>query len=164
VAICNFAILIKSSVLVAADVFVRGVPTELPPLTEPVGVESVTVPMDFPLAFTDPFAAFSASRFCFDAEGGIMCEGEKVRLTPIDQFNKKKWRSLSVSRHMWHVIILIVLYSTISTLPLSRSHHTLETSLTRSNVCIHLTFILKTAGWEGGYHCKFGALPARHCN
>ena len=64
--------LVKSSVLVAADVFVRGVPNELPPFTEPVGVEDVAVPVDFPLALTDPFAAFSANRFCFEAEGAIV--------------------------------------------------------------------------------------------
>jgi hypothetical protein len=63
---------VRSSVLVAADVFVRGVPTELPPLTEPLGVD-VDVPKDFPLALADPFAAFSAKRFCFDAEGGMVC-------------------------------------------------------------------------------------------
>lgn len=44
-----------------------GVPTELPPLTEPLGVD-----VDVPLALAEPFAAFSASRFCLDAEGGIL--------------------------------------------------------------------------------------------
>lgn len=62
--------LVRSSALVAADVLVRGVPTnELPPLTDPLGVD---VEVDFPLAFAEPFAAFSASRFCLDAEGAIM--------------------------------------------------------------------------------------------
>lgn len=61
--------LVRSSALVAADVLVRGVPiTELPPLTDPLGVD---VEVDFPFAFAEPFAAFSASRFCFDAEGAI---------------------------------------------------------------------------------------------
>ena len=63
--------LVRSSALVAADVLVRGVPTELPPLTEPLGVD-VDVPIDFPFALADPFAAFSANRFCLDAEGGIV--------------------------------------------------------------------------------------------
>jgi hypothetical protein len=66
--------LVRSSVLVAAEVFVRGVPVVLPPLTDPLGVED-EVPTDFPLAFAEPFAAFSARRFCLDAEGGMLWEG-----------------------------------------------------------------------------------------
>jgi hypothetical protein len=50
----------KSSVLPVALRLVKGV---LPPLTEADGV---------PLA--DFFAAFSASRFCFDADGGIVVD------------------------------------------------------------------------------------------
>ena len=62
--------LVRSSALVAADVLVRGVPAaELPPLTDPLGVD---VEVDIPLALAEPFAAFSANRFCFDAEGGII--------------------------------------------------------------------------------------------
>lgn len=62
--------LVRSSALVAADVLVKGVPAELPPLTEPFGVDVEVVSP--PLAFTDPLAAFSARRFCFDAEGAIV--------------------------------------------------------------------------------------------
>src|ERR1700683_4751246 len=68
--------LVRSSALVAADIFVRGVPAELPPLTEPLGVD-VDVPVDCPFALADPFAAFSANRFCLDAEGGIVWWGEE---------------------------------------------------------------------------------------
>ena len=50
----------------------RGVLTELP-LTEPVGVEvPVVVEASVPLLLAACFAAFSASRFCLDAEGGIV--------------------------------------------------------------------------------------------
>ena len=79
VAICSFAIALRSSWLVAADVFVSGVPAVLP-LTdpEPVGVDVPVVvdaspPAAAPLAFADCFAAFSARRFCFEAEGAIVC-------------------------------------------------------------------------------------------
>lgn len=60
--------------LVAADLLVSGVFTELPPLTEPDGVVvDVPVMLASPfLAFDDCFAAFSAKRFCFDAEGAII--------------------------------------------------------------------------------------------
>ena len=71
VAIWSFAIEVRSSWLVAADMLVRGVLTELPPLTEPVGVD-VLVDASVPLFFADCFAAFSARRFCFDAEGAMM--------------------------------------------------------------------------------------------
>ena len=64
--------LVRSSVLVAAEVLVSGVPTVLPPLTEPLGVDEVSVPVDFPLALAEPFAAFSANRFCFEAEGAMV--------------------------------------------------------------------------------------------
>lgn len=38
----------------------------------PVGVSDVPASVDVPLAFfADCFAAFSANRFCLDAEGGI---------------------------------------------------------------------------------------------
>ena len=77
VAIWSFAIALRSSWLVAADMLVSGVLVALP-LTEPVGVvpvgvdvlveASVSLPALF---FADCFAAFSASRFCFDAEGAI---------------------------------------------------------------------------------------------
>jgi hypothetical protein len=50
----------RSSVLPAALMLVKGVD---PPLTDAEGVV-------FPLA--DFFAAFSASLFCFDADGGIV--------------------------------------------------------------------------------------------
>lgn len=72
VAIWSFAIELRSSWLVAADVFVSGVFTD-EPFTEPEGVE-VPVVVDAsvaPLPFADCFAAFSARRFCFDADGAI---------------------------------------------------------------------------------------------
>ena len=65
----NFAIESKSSVLFAA-VLVNGVPTGLPAVIEPLGVE-VEVEASVPFSFDDCFAAFSARRFCFDDEGGI---------------------------------------------------------------------------------------------
>lgn len=65
----NLAIESRSSVLVAALLPLRGVLKALP-LTEPVGVE---VEVDAsPLIPADFFAAFSARRFCFDAEGAMM--------------------------------------------------------------------------------------------
>ena len=69
---------LRSSWLVAAEVFVRGVLTELP-LTEPVGVEVevVAVSVSFPLLFADCLAAFSARRFCFEAEGAIVALREE---------------------------------------------------------------------------------------
>lgn len=72
VAIWSFAIELRSSWLVAAEVFVSGVFTD-EPFTEPDGVE-VPVVVDAsvaPLPFADCFAAFSARRFCFDADGAI---------------------------------------------------------------------------------------------
>ena len=63
----------KSSLLVAADMLVSGVLTELPPFTLPVGVLVVLVAvvlsspaLDFSLAAC--LAAFSARRFCFEAD------------------------------------------------------------------------------------------------
>jgi len=58
-------------VLFAAETLVSGVLVALP-MTEPAGVEvDVTVS---PCRFAACFAAFSASRFCFDAEGGGISE------------------------------------------------------------------------------------------
>ena len=72
VAICSFAIDVRSSWLVAADLLVKGVLSELPPF-EPGGVDEV---MDesagLALALAACLAAFSARRFCFDADGGIV--------------------------------------------------------------------------------------------
>ena len=72
VAICSLAIELRSSWLVAAEVFVSGVLAELP-LAEPVGVEPVVVEasVSLPLTFADCLAAFSARRFCFEAEGAM---------------------------------------------------------------------------------------------
>lgn len=66
----NLAIEVKSSWLVAALMLVSGVLTLLP-LTEPAGVDVDVdaVPLAPPDAF---FAAFSARRFCLDAEGGMV--------------------------------------------------------------------------------------------
>lgn len=78
VAICNFAMDVRSSVLAAADTLVRGVLVELP-FTEPFGVE-VEVDASVPFAvlpFVACFAAFSARRFCFDAEGGMVVERDQ---------------------------------------------------------------------------------------
>ena len=62
---------LRSSVLPAADTLVRGVVAELP-LTEPVGVDVVVVDDMAPFCLADCLAAFSASRFCLDADcGGI---------------------------------------------------------------------------------------------
>lgn len=72
--ICNFAIETRSSWLVAADMLVRGVLVELP-LTEPVGVEAEVESVK-PLLCADFFAAFSARRFCFEAEGAMVVEVE----------------------------------------------------------------------------------------
>ena len=57
--------------------FVSGVPAVLPFTDpEPVGVDVPVVvdasPAAAPLAFADCFAAFSARRFCFEAEGAIV--------------------------------------------------------------------------------------------
>jgi hypothetical protein len=95
--------LVRSSVLVAAEVFVSGVPTVLP-LTEPLGVDvDVSVPVDFPLALAEPFAAFSANRFCFDAEGAmvglILWLGSRI---------KKIAGCTSVSRHLSHILSYFV--------------------------------------------------------
>lgn len=72
VAIWSFAIEVKSSVLVAAERLVSGVFVALPLVDPdgvvPVGVDAVSLA---PLLFAACFAAFSASRFCFDADGGI---------------------------------------------------------------------------------------------
>jgi hypothetical protein len=51
---------------------VKGVLIELPPFAEPGGVEDVTDgSAGLMLALAACFAAFSARRFCFDADGGI---------------------------------------------------------------------------------------------
>ena len=65
----------------AADMLVSGVLVALP-LTEPVGVvpEGVDVLVEASVSlaalfFADCFAAFSASLFCFDAEGAMSLSG-----------------------------------------------------------------------------------------
>jgi len=68
VAICNFAIDVRSSVLLAADTLVSGVLAALP-VTDPAGVDTDVVA---PLCLAACFAAFSASRFCFEVEGAIV--------------------------------------------------------------------------------------------
>lgn len=58
---------VRSSRLPAADKLVNGVFVALPPLTDVVGVE-----VDVPLVPREAaLAAFSAKRFCLDAEGAI---------------------------------------------------------------------------------------------
>jgi hypothetical protein len=75
----------RSSELGLRERLVKGVFCELPPLTEPsAGVEvPVADEPRFPEAFADVFAAFSASLFCLDEEGGIVsveCGGRRVTL------------------------------------------------------------------------------------
>jgi len=65
----NLAMEVKSSVLFAALMLVMGVLEVLPPLTEPAGVEVEVEVLPARPAFF--FAAFSARRFCFEAEGAI---------------------------------------------------------------------------------------------
>jgi hypothetical protein len=78
VASFSFSMEFNSSVLVAADKLVSGVLTELPPLTDPVGVVVVVDVVDDascvePFCFAACLAAFSANRFCLDADcGGIL--------------------------------------------------------------------------------------------
>lgn len=85
VAICSFAIDVRSSWLVAADRLDIGVLMELPPFVEPVGVDEVTEELIL-LDLAACLAAFSARRFCFDADGGMVVRRETDRL--------KKRRSL----------------------------------------------------------------------
>jgi len=59
---------VRSSVLLAAEMLVSGV-WEMLPGAESMGVEVV---VEVPFCFEACFAAFSASLFCFDAEGGIV--------------------------------------------------------------------------------------------
>lgn len=59
---------VRSSVLFAAETLVSGVLAALPK-ADPVGVE-VDVAVSL-CCFAACFAAFSARRFCFDAEGGM---------------------------------------------------------------------------------------------
>ena len=75
-AILSFAIEVRSSLLPATDKLVNGVLNALlPPLIEPSGVEvpvPVVVLSSPPFTFDACFAAFSARRFCFEAEGAIV--------------------------------------------------------------------------------------------
>ena len=77
VAICSFAIDVRSSWLVAADRLVSGVLMELPPV-EPGGVDDVTEELRV-LALAACLAAFSARRFCFDADVGGMVVRRETR-------------------------------------------------------------------------------------
>ena len=58
--------------LLAALMLVSGVLNTLPPLTEPAGVD-VDVDPSPPFTPADFLAAFSARRFCFEAEGAVAC-------------------------------------------------------------------------------------------
>jgi hypothetical protein len=70
VAICNLAI-VRSPTLDAAERLVNGVLSALP-LVEPLGVD---VEVEGSLALAACLAAFSANRFCFEADfGGIVVE------------------------------------------------------------------------------------------
>ena len=81
VASLSFSMAFRSSVLPAADRLVRGVFTELPPLTDPVGVD-VAVDEAAPFCLAACLAAFSARRFCLDADwGGISASCKKREWT-----------------------------------------------------------------------------------
>lgn len=69
-AICNFAIDVKSSVLLAAETPVSGVLAVLS-VTDGVGVDPDVVPPD---CFAACFAAFSANRFCLEVDGAMTDE------------------------------------------------------------------------------------------
>jgi hypothetical protein len=69
VAMVSLAIDVRSSVLLAVLMLVSGVLVALPPLTESAGVD--VDGEDLPAIVAFFFAAFSARRFCFEAEGGI---------------------------------------------------------------------------------------------
>jgi hypothetical protein len=60
----------RSSVLLAAEMLVSGV-WDMLPGAESLGVD-VEVAVEVPFCLEACFAAFSASLFCFDAEGGIV--------------------------------------------------------------------------------------------
>lgn len=84
---------VRSSWLVAAETLVKGVFTELP-LTE----EAVAVDVDASdLPLDACFAAFSARRFCFDAEGAMVDESKERReqaLSCPHSLASIGWRSL----------------------------------------------------------------------
>ena len=71
VAILSFSIALRSSLLVAADRLVIGVLAVLP-LALPVGVPTLEdASVLLPLLLAAPLAAFSARRFCLEAEGAM---------------------------------------------------------------------------------------------
>ena len=77
----NLAIDVKSSVLPCADVI--GV-AALEPATEleSKGVDAVSATEEPPF-LAAVFAAFSASRFCFDADGGMII-GIQIKIDVVD--------------------------------------------------------------------------------
>lgn len=75
VAKLSLAIALRSSVLFAVLILVNGVPIALP-LVEPAGVVEEDAVPPTPALF---FAAFSASLFCFEAEGGITMDKKEKR-------------------------------------------------------------------------------------
>jgi len=81
-----------------------GVFAELPPKTEPAGVDVEVEASGVPFTFAACFAAFSARRFCFEVEGGMMVDegkeerrgGSSVQLSRvIDLVAQKFWRSMN---------------------------------------------------------------------
>jgi hypothetical protein len=78
VAICSFAIDVRSSWLVAAERLVKGVLSELPPFVEPGGVVE-EIDGSRPVVLAACFAAFFARRLCFDVDGGMMVVKSKGR-------------------------------------------------------------------------------------
>lgn len=59
---------VRSSWLLLSERLLRGVLSDEVPSSDSVGVDPDTV---LPLALAVPFAAFSAKRFCLEAEGAI---------------------------------------------------------------------------------------------
>lgn len=105
----------SSSWLVAADWLVSGVLTELPfleTLFEPEGVA-----LEPP--FADCFAAFSARRFCLDAEGAMVdgCVDERS-LRPAELFHSPKPRRLPSYLFMTSRIWTLAQHVHLSTLSL----------------------------------------------
>jgi len=99
VAIFSFAIDVRSSWLVAADRLVKGVLIELPPSVEPGGVDEVRDdPARLALALAACFAAFSAKRFCFDRDGGIMV-ARRERKSGYDESDRLKMGKRNIHLH-----------------------------------------------------------------
>lgn len=104
--------------LPAADVgLVVGVATPLPPFTD--SLAEVVVPLAFA---SDPFIAFSARRFCLDAEGAILKGGKEgegggrdgIGVALIDGKKFVKAATENVSRHHTRLRFLEILLQRLS--------------------------------------------------